>query len=492
MNREHNIGFLFIVKDFMSTKTKTKAITAYVLQMDFGANAEGDVINMDADEAAPLVEAGILAEATADDVGGDDAEEGEAPPADMPEDNAALTRAVSRLSKNLELGIAKATELAVNKVTAGRKPSGLTVPATVKQPVFKSMGEMCVGLINAKKGDTKAMRMLGAYQDEIRVKAPLGANEGNVLQGGYFLKPEWYKEVWDKIRDYPKLLERTDRYSITGSTFNISTINETGLADGQRHAGVLGYWVAEAASLTSSYPATSTVQAVLQTNVVFVYATNQLLEDANIESFDKKITELAMLELLWQEDAAVISGSGSSQPLGILNQPALVTVTKNAGDTAAMFGFSDLTRMMAALYPPSRPNAVWLMNPEGYAALTAMAFQAAGSTAAGTYPANGLSYNYNDQETPLRIFGKPVIECMMMPQLGAAGDIILCDLKQLITAEKPQVFVDVSEHIQFNTLQTAFRFYRRYDIKSPWTTSLAAADGNFHYSPFVVLQARGT
>ena len=39
-----------------------------------------------------------------------------------------------------------------------------------------------------------------------------------------------------------------------------------------------------------------------------------------------------------------------------------------------------------------------------------MAFQPAGSTSAGTYPANGLSYNYNDQETPLRIFGKPVIE----------------------------------------------------------------------------------
>jgi HK97 family phage major capsid protein len=315
--------------------------------------------------------------------------------------------------------------------------------------------------------------MLDVYQAEVAVKAPLGANIGNNTQGGYFLKPTWYSEVWDKIREYPKLLERTDRYDITGNTLNINAINETSLADGSRHAGVLGYWVAEAASLTSTYPALTTIQAVLNTNVVFVYATNQLLFDANIESFDKKISELAMLELLWQEDYACISGSGSSQPLGILNQPALVTVAKNSGDTNAMFSFADLAAMFKALYPPSRPNAVWLMNPEAYAVLIQMAFQPAGSVSAGTYPAQGLTYNYMDELTPLRIFGIPVIECLMSPQLGT-------------------VFVDVSEHIQFATLQTAFRFYRRYDLRSPWPAALTSMDTKYSYSPFIALAARGT
>ena len=295
------------------------------------------------------------------------------------------------------------------------------MPAQTKEPVFKCMGEMLRTLLASAKGNGKANRMMAAYQDEVKIKSPLGANEGTNSQGGYFLKPTWYKDVWDKIRDYPKLLERTDRYNITGNTFNINAISEAGLSDGSRHGGVLGYWVAEAASLTSTYPALAQVQAVLNTNVVFVYATNQLLVDSNIESFDKKISELAMLELLWQEDNAVIQGSGNSQPLGILNQPALVTVAKNSGDSAAMFSFADLAAMFKALYPPSRPNAVWLMNPEAYAVLIQTAFQPAGSTSAGTYPANGLTYNYMDELTPLRIFGMPVIECLMAPQLAQSA-----------------------------------------------------------------------
>lgn len=465
-----------------------KAIMAYVLTKPFGNMAEGDVVHMDPDEAQPLVDAGVLEEAAPEDMDGNDEEPDGDEPAAMPENNAALTRAVSRLSKNLEGSIARATELAVSKVGKGHS---ITVPATVKEPVFNCMGSMCKALAMARKGDAKSQRMLTAYENEVSVKSPLGANEGNVLQGGYFLKPTWYKDVWDKIRDYPKLLDRTDRVNITGNTFNINAISEAGLADGQRHGGVLGYWLAEAAALTSSFPATTQIQEVLNTNVVFVYATNQLLYDANIESFDKKISELAMLELLWQENTAVCTGSGSSQPLGILNQPALVTVTKSSNDTAAMFGFDDLANMWKALYPPSRANACWLMNPEAYSVLIRQSFVTAAGTAT-TYPATGLVYNFMDQEYPLRIFGKPVIECLNLPQLGAVGDIILVDLKQLVTAEHSQVFVDTSEHIQFATLQTAFRFYRRYDIRSPWLTSLASKDGNYSYSPFITISARGT
>jgi hypothetical protein len=100
-------------------------------------------------------------------------------------------------------------------------------------------------------------------------------------------------------------------------------------------------------------------------------------------------------------------------------------------------------------------------------------------------------YNAHD-EFPLRIFGRPVIEVMNNPQLGAAGDIILCDLSQLVCAEMPGLEADVSFEIQFTTYQTAFRFVRRYDIKSPWTAALTSVDGNYSYSPFVCLQARGT
>ena len=470
----------------------TRAITAYVLQKPFGANAEGDIIHMEAEEAQPLLDAGILEEASAEDVdGGDDDEDPAA--ADQPEENAALTRAVARLSKNLEAGIAKATELAVSKVQRAKSPT-ITVPATTKAPVFSGVHELMQTMYKAHKGDGRAHRMLDTYQSEMRVKSPLGANEGNTAQGGYFLKPEWYKEVWDKTRDYPKLLDRTERIPISGNTFYINEILETSLQDGSRHGGVLGYWVAEAAALTATYPATGQVTCTLNTNAVFAYATVQLLEDANIQPYAQKLMELAARELLWQEDVAVISGSGTGAPLGILNQASLVTVTHNSGDVAAMFSFADLAAMMARIYPPARAKAVWLMNSEAYGILLQLAFQGVGSTTAGTYPAHGLTWDYQENEPRLRLFGKEVIECLMSPQLGALGDIILADLSSLICVEKPQTYIDMSEHIQFNTMQVAYRFYRRYDVRSPWTAALTPADGatGRFYSCLVALSARGT
>jgi HK97 family phage major capsid protein len=468
------------------------ALVHYVFEQDFGENKEGDVIPLDPEKAQPLVDAGILAEATEEDVSGDDEDEGqeqEQTDAGAPEMEAAITRAVSSAFNKLEGKLVSQAKKAVSN--KGIVPT-VRVPAQVAQPVFKSLGDMLRTAVASRHGNRQAIMKMAAYGEEIRKKAPLGANEGTNTQGGFFIKPEWYREVWDKVREYPKLVEKTDRYSISGNQLNINEINETGLADGQRHGGVLGYWVAEAAALTSSYPAMTQQTLTLNTNVVLVYVTNQLLQDANIESFDTKIKELAGLELLWQENDAVINGSGSQQPLGILNQPALVTVTQSSNDSASMFGFRDLANMFRSIYPASRANACWIVNPEGFTALTAMVFEPATGSAT-TYPAfGGITYNAADEKYPLRIFGKPVIECMNCPQLGNAGDIILTDLKQLVTAEHPEVYVDVSEHVQFTTLQTAFRFYRRYDIRSPWMTTLASKDGNYSYSPFVVLQSRGT
>jgi HK97 family phage major capsid protein len=132
------------------------------------------------------------------------------------------------------------------------------------------------------------------------------------------------------------------------------------------------------------------------------------------------------------------------------------------------------------------------VNPEAYNVLAQMTFVNQAGTVT-TYPAfGGVSYNANDDKFPMRIFGKPVIEWQGLPQLGEVGDIILTDLTQLVTAEKPQLFADVSNDYAFNTLQVAFRFYRRYDIRSPWTAALTSVDGHYSYSPFIALQARGT
>jgi HK97 family phage major capsid protein len=465
----------------------------YVLLKPFGDMKEGEVVHLDDQEAQALLEAGLIEEAKAEDVEEEGGEE-EAPEYPEEENAALVQRAVSRLKKNVEKDVAekvaeKIASRVVGKTT--KRPSFGSVPATVKEPVFKSFGHMLLASAKAHYGDHRAARMLQAYNDEIRVKSPLGANEGTAGQGGYAVKPEWADGIWIRQRQYPDLLGMTDVRNINSNSYNIVYMPETSLADGSRHGGTSAYWVSEGSTATSSYPATAQVTETLNTQIVLCYVTNQLLEDANVENFQRYVEDAVGLEFLWQGNQSVVQGSGSGQPTGILNQSALVTITKSSNDTSAMFGFDDLAKMNRALWEGSRSSAIWICNPEARAVLESLVFVSQSGTAT-TYPAfGGVSYNAAD-EFPFRIFGMPVVFCYNAAQLGAAGDIILADPKALITTQRPGLEVAVSTELQFATYQTAFRFVRRYDIKSPWTAAITSVDGNYSYSPFVVIESRGT
>lgn len=371
---------------------------------------------------------------------------------------------------------------------ATNRASGLSVPAEVKAPIFKGQADLMRAAYKAHRGDRTSQNRLHAYTEEVSRKAPLGMNEGTTTQGGYAVIPEWYETIWDKVREYPKLLDMTDKRAISSSTLNIPAINETSLADGSRHGGIQAYWVSEGSAITSSYPALTQVQAIKQTQAALLYISNQLLEDNSFD-LDSYVGKKVGLEFAFQHNVSVVNGSGSAQPTGILNQAALITVAKESGQANATVVFPNLAKMMGRLWPASRSNCVFLANPEVYQQLVTMTFP----NAAGSYPAfGGISFNAHE-EFPLRVFGRPVIEVLNCPQLGLPGDIILADLSQLVTIETPGMEVAVSTEIQFTTLQTAYRFVRRYDIKSPWTSALTPYDGSANtFSPFVVLASRGT
>ena len=453
-------------------------LCSYVLQSDFGANKAGDVVQMDMDEAQSYLEAGLLAEATPEDVSPNEEPTEDAPDMESQDEEMAVTRAIND-------GFTKLADALGNQTKS--KPVELGNFAMPKTAAIKGLADLCRTQYRAKNGDRNAYNKLTAYQQEISRKAPAGMNEGTSSQGGYSVIPEWTDEIFSKVKAYPRLLDMTNKVTISGSTLNIPAINETSLADGSRGGGILNYWVSEGNTVTTSYPAMTQVQAVLNTDVVMIPLTNQLLED-NSYNLDAFLAEKVAEEFTWSEDYGVLRGSGTGQPKGILNQASLVTITKESGQAAASVVFPNLAKMWAALWPPSRANACWLANPLVYQQLIQMTFP----NASGTYPAFGfVSWNAHE-EFPLRIFGKPVHECLMTTALGIAGDIILCDLKQLTTAEHPGMQVAVSDQVYFTSLQTLFRFVRRFDIQSPWTAGVTDFNSQATYSPFVVLQSRGS
>lgn len=468
-------------------------LVAYVFNAPFGANNEGDVIQLDPEEAQPLVDAGVIAEATQEHLSGTEEEE-ESPGDEMQEaalskQLRALSQQITKLGGNLHENAVKATESAVNKILAKQK-SSFSIPATPKsdEEVFRSPGEAMYHMWKANRtGDVRSKNMLREYSK----KSPLGMAESSTSLGAYDIKKDYLDHVYKKLRQYPKLIEMTNVVPAKSKTFDIPYVTETSLSDsgGTRHGGVTGYWTAEAATITSSYPAGNVVTASLQTLFVLSFVTQQLLDDANIEAIDKLISEMALLEILFKQNQAFISGSGSGEPLGLANQPAKYTVPKSSSDAASggVIGFDDLAAMEAHLWPGSRGTAVWIMNPQLLSRLRTLAFP----NTAGTYPAYGLTYDIHE-DFKYRLFGYPIIECLNCAQAGAEGDVYLVDPKVLFTYQYPGIQIDVSNEYAFTTAQNAYRFLYRADIKSGWQSSVTAADGNWVYSPILSLQARGT
>lgn len=455
-------------------------LVAYILADDFMGQQAGDVVQLDPEDpkTQALVDAGVINEASEEDVQGDEGPDdgaGEMPAPD------AMARAVADLTTKLENRIAKATELAINKVNK-QKPR-LTLPAEAKDKTggFKNFGDFMRCMAFAHHGDWNAQRKMTQF----RTKAsPTGANEGTNSAGGYAVLPEWTDEIWDKARNYPNLLEKVQKYSISGQTLNVPAINETSRADGSRFGGLQSYYIAEGDTFTGSQLGLTQVSLTLHKLGVFCYLTNELIND-NAFDLTNYLQEKVALELLFKTNDGLINGAGSTQPTGIMNAAALVTVSTSSSN--ATIAFPDLVAMYQRLYFGSRASAVWLINQEVLPQLLQMTFP----NTSGTFSAfGGVTFSAHD-EFPLRIFGKPVIEVENCSALGNSGDIILCDLSQYNVIDKG-LEVAVSDQFHFNQYETVYRFVYRWDAKSPWTSALSPYKGSKTYSPFIVLAGRGT
>ena len=99
----------------------------------------------------------------------------------------------------------------------------------------------------------------------------------------------------------------------------------------------------------------------------FVLATNEILDDA--PRLQNRITVQAARAIRWKAFEAVVWGDGNGKPLGFMNSPALVTVTKEGGQAAATLVTANILKMGSRLLEVEGSSAQWLANRE-YAAAT--------------------------------------------------------------------------------------------------------------------------
>lgn len=346
---------------------------------------------------------------------------------------------------------------------------------------FKSVGEFGAA-VHAACDPSRSY----AIDERLRMQAAATGNQQSVgADGGYLVPPEFSNMIWDGMNADPdNLLAMTDNYTVTGESLSFPANAETSRANGSRFGGVQGYWISEPGQIANSKPKFRQVRIEPQELAVLVYATDKLLR--NTTALDQYISRAATSEINFLVSDAIVNGTGTGQPKGILSSASRVTVAKETGQAASTIVAKNLDKMWSRLHPKCRANAVWFINVDTEPQLQELS-QEVGTGGVPLYrPAGGLA------GSPLATLkGRPVMPIEYCQTLGTEGDIILADMSAYCTGTRGGgVNSAMSIHLRFDYAETAFRFMFEADGQ-PWLASaITPKNGTNTLSPFVTLATR--
>ena len=278
----------------------------------------------------------------------------------------------------------------------------------------------------------------------------------------------------------------TDNYTVSGNNMTFKANAETSRADGSRHGGMLGYWVDEGQTLTKSKPTFRDVTVKLNKVAVLVYLTDELIADTG-DALENYVTRKASEEFNFLIGNALFNGTGAGQPLGVLNAPSFLAIAKETGQAAKSIVTENIERMYNRFYAANLPNARWFHNQDCQSSLGLMTL-GIGAAGIATYMptvSGGMA------DAPFgTLKGLPRQPLEFAQTVGTQGDIVLADMKQMITISKGGMMQAVSMHVEFLTDQLALRFVMRVGGQ-PWEISpITPYNGTNTQSSFVGLATR--
>ncbi len=318
----------------------------------------------------------------------------------------------------------------------------------------------------------------------LQKRAALGANEKVGVEGGFLVGTD-VGNLDDLTHDVGVLapLCREVPISSNANSTVLYGVDETSRADGSRFGGVQAYWADEASSVTATKPKWRRIQLTLNKLMATFYATEEVLMDASVLAAEA--TAAYNEEMSFKLDDAIIRGTGSGQPLGVLNSPVLVSVAKETAQAAATVQYENIVKMYARMPARSKRSAVWFVNDDTMPQLQLMTL-AIGTAGVPVYLPPGAA-----SEAPYgTIMGRPVIPIEQCATVGTVGDIIFADLSQYKLATKGGIQQASSIHVAFLTAENVFRFMYRVDGQPARSTPMTPFKGSSTLSPFVVLATR--
>ena len=287
----------------------------------------------------------------------------------------------------------------------------------------------------------------GAVARRIIAAAPAtSGNEGTGQDGGFAAPTEFSSAVVTQLRER-SLLGLCSTIRTSRNSVSLPVVDQAPWADDTFR------WDAELAAASPRKPAFGLRTFRLSKLIGLVPISDELLEDApGLADF----MQAEMPRLLTPKvNTAIIRGSGSGQPVGILNSPALISIAREA--TVA----ESASKMVRRLPGESQASACFIHNP--------------------SYPIPSTP------GLPKLLEGLPCYAVEACSEVGTVGDVILASMDHYQIVLK-DMKVDLSFHFYFDASCSAYRYIFRVQGNPMPSAPWAAQYGDDTRSPFIALE----
>jgi HK97 family phage major capsid protein len=302
----------------------------------------------------------------------------------------------------------------------------------------------------ANKGDAAARERLTTGFQGLNAEGK-AMTEGVDAQGGYLVRPQVERQLVLAREADNVLRGLCSKLSVTTNSIQLDQLGLTTTAG----------WVAELAQKPESTGMTlATVTASVFTAAGLATISNQLLADSN-PAVDGLVTSDLAKRLVALEEAAFIAGSGTGQPLGILNTPGIGATALTNTDILSLLD-AILDAIADVETDHGAPSAI-LMHPRTW---TRILKSRDAQQAFYIDPTGGVQDPRTGLRGPVKsLWGYPVVTSNRVPtNLGGGTNesrVIVGDFKEALILDRQGITVDESSHVYFTTNQTVFRAEQR-------------------------------
>jgi len=347
---------------------------------------------------------------------------------------------------------------------------------------FKSLGEFItcsLGYLSKQGAPDPRFAKVEEYQKA----AGTGPVISDSTYGAILIPPAFGEMIMTETMERATIWSRASAVPMSSYSIEFPVPADWDHSSGTYYGGVYASFTAENAVISESRPRFESVKLTLNEAKAMTAPSNSILRysPVSLESTLRSMFSDALAALLTDK---IINGIGAGEPMGMLQAPCKIEISKETGQLADTIVLDNCLNMLQRLPSNSRRRAFWLANNDCEPQLRKM-HQVVGLSGVPVYQFASGNQQFDT------LFNIPVILTEFCQKVGDAGDIILVDPTQYFAAYfTGGMMWDVSQHVYFAYDQTAFRLVYPCDAQPKHRSALTPRYSSVTLSPIITLAER--